>query len=157
MTALCPSALGAWLGGQSCLMPRTHRNQIKARQHSAETCGPPCHHRPALQPLPKAGHRHSLAIGPGHTAWTEDVIQGPNSHVVELQWEPPQCESIQWSDGDKKKQSGLAIMKRLDSGDSREEEQPGHPGPRRGPSLSYRQAPGCEPHKEPIKSVKIPR
>lgn len=71
-------------------------------------------YRPALQCMT------DTCLPPCHTAQMEDVTQGPAGHVDSLQWEPPQCSSMWWSDG-RETWSSLSVMKRHGSGDSRVE------------------------------------
>jgi hypothetical protein len=58
MAVLCSSKNDAWLGGHSCFMLRTHKNQTQVAQLGGErqtrTCWPPCHPRICAQ--------HRLAI-----------------------------------------------------------------------------------------------
>ena len=89
-------SLMPWLGGQSCLMPRTHKNQIKssqavaAREEEDRQRPADCHatHRPALQHTAHAGTDTHLLHD--ITAQMKDVTRVPTS----LQWEPSQHVSM---------------------------------------------------------------
>lgn len=84
----CSSSFGAWLGGQ-----RTHKNQIKFRQHSkqgrrqTETCVLLCHtvqaggnaHRTALCPMAQADHRHTEPYLSPHSVMREEEDRDPQT------------------------------------------------------------------------------
>jgi hypothetical protein len=44
---------------------------------------------------------------PHHTAQTEEVTQRSTSCVASLQWEPPQCMSMLWSEGREREEEQL--------------------------------------------------
>lgn len=93
MAILCASQLDAWLGGQSCFMPKSHKNQVKSWQHSAgqeeedrQICIQPCHkmqaekdaHRSALCPRVWGEHKHTEPCLPPHSkALGEEDRQRP--------------------------------------------------------------------------------
>lgn len=84
----CSSSLGAWLGGQ-----RTHKNQIKSRQHSKRggrqrpvSCYvTQCRqaggnaHRTALCPMAQADHRHTEPCLSPHSVMREEEDRDPQT------------------------------------------------------------------------------
>ena len=111
MPILCSSQLDAWLGGQSCFIPRSHKiksNHIKSRQHSSgggsktETCCRlPCH----LQICPLAPYTGTMPYILAHCTVlaTMPYIEDKEYHSGACQQlskeQSSQCASMQWSDG----------------------------------------------------------
>lgn len=92
----------AWLGGQSCFVPRIHKksDQIQAVQQGRRT---ERELQPVVPPtdLPSStGHRGIMEthLLPFSAAGAENVTQGPASCVASLPWEPPQCANMGWID-----------------------------------------------------------